>query len=76
MGKGEWGGGDEGWGWEGRCHSTKIHQCHPVERFFSEPRIFFVDDDRGLSAIGQSDSELNFYDDMDQKPLFRHFSFR
>jgi hypothetical protein len=23
-----------------------------VERFFSEPRIFFVDDDSGLSAIG------------------------
>jgi hypothetical protein len=43
------------------------------ERFFSEPRIFFVDDDSGLSAIGQTASGLNFYDDSGRSPLAKHF---
>ncbi len=61
--KGERGGGrgDEGWGWEGRFQSYKVHQCHPVERFFSEPRIFVVDDDTDSLLFGQATSRLNFY---------------
>ncbi len=65
MGKGERGGGDEGW-----------------ERFFSEPRISFVDDETIADSplLGQSASGLNVYYDSgrsplaDSKPLFCHFS--
>ncbi len=32
--------------------NTPIPSSAAVERFFSEPRIFFVDDDSRLSAIG------------------------
>jgi hypothetical protein len=55
----------------GRCQSTQIHQCYPVLQWrdFSEPRISFVDDDSGLSAIGQTASGLNFYDDRERSPL-------
>ncbi len=57
MGEGEcWGGGgDEGWGWGGGVKVQKyssVIQHAAAERFFSEPRIFFVDDDSGLSATG------------------------
>jgi hypothetical protein len=31
-----------------------------AERFFSEPRIFFVADDSGLSAIGSDTGRQNF----------------
>ncbi len=32
--------------------NTPVSSSAVVERFFSEPRIFFVDDDSGLSATG------------------------
>jgi hypothetical protein len=46
------GGGDEGWGWGGgvKYKNTLVSSSAAVERFFSEPRIFFVGDDSGLSA--------------------------
>jgi hypothetical protein len=53
MGKGErGGGGDEGWGWGevSKYKNTTVSSSAAVERFFSEPRIFVIDDDNGLSA--------------------------
>jgi hypothetical protein len=44
-----------GVGWGGGCQSTKntpVTSNAAVERIYSEPRIFVVDDDSGLSAIG------------------------
>ncbi len=55
LGKGEWGGGEEmraGVGEEvSKYKNTPVPSSPAVERFFSEPRIFVVDDDSGLSAI-------------------------
>ncbi len=68
MGKGWRGGGEMRAGvGEGRFQCTKIHQCHSVPQwrdFFSEQRIFFVDEESGLSSSG-----LNFYDDSGCSPL-------
>ncbi len=46
MGVGGGGGGEMR---AGRCQSTKIYPCHPVERFFRGKNF---DDDSGLFAIG------------------------
>jgi hypothetical protein len=37
--------------------------------FFSLLRMFLVDDDSGLSLLGQSAKGLNFYDDSGHSPL-------
>ncbi len=72
MGKGERGGGDEGWGWRGGVKdSTKIHQFHPVLQwrdFFRAKNFLLVTIDDS-SQLGQSATRMNLYDDSGRSPL-------
>jgi hypothetical protein len=49
-----WGGGGEGWDGEevSKYKNTPVPSNAAVERIFSEPRIFFVEDHSVLSPIG------------------------
>ncbi len=55
-----WGGGVRtGVGEEmSKYKNTPVPSSSAVERFFSEPRIVFVDDNSGLSAIWSVHSEF------------------
>ncbi len=54
MGKGERGGEGEvrAGGDVSKCKNTPVSSNAAVERILSAPRIYFVDDDSGLSATG------------------------
>jgi hypothetical protein len=49
--------------------NTPVPSSAAVERFISEPRIFFVDDHSDSPLLGQSASLLNFYDDSGRSPF-------
>jgi hypothetical protein len=53
-----------GGGGVSKYKNTPLPSSTAMKRFFSEPRIFYVNDDSGLSALlGQTANVLNFYDD-------------
>jgi hypothetical protein len=67
MSDGEWWGGEKaGVGGRSKYKNTPVSSSAAVERFSSEPGIFFVDDS---PLLGQSASGLNFYDDSGRSPL-------
>jgi hypothetical protein len=48
------------WGGGGKVKNTPVSSNAAVEIFFSEPRMFFVDDDSDSPLLGQSAANLIF----------------